>query len=132
MSRPKKIITRDKALRIRLTQEEYEMIKYHAEQNNMTMSELMRTSAIEEVTMNTDVELLRRVNKNDKIPLYFSNGEKLVEIQVTSEDAITIADSISQISELAAEEGESYSTMAILLGITDKKSLIKHMEVNDD
>ena len=82
--------------------------------------------------MNDGITMLRLGNKNDKIPLYFSNGEKLVEIQVTSEEAITIADSISQISEMSAEEGESYSTMAILLGISDKKSLIKHMEVNDD
>lgn len=82
--------------------------------------------------MNDGITMLRLGNKNEKIPLYFSNGEKLVEIQVTPEEAITIADSISQISELAAEEGESYSTMAILLSITDKKSLIRHMEVNDD
>ena len=65
MSRPKKIITRDKGLRIRLTQEEYEMIKYYAEQNNMSMSEGIRQS------------VLRLGDENEKIPLYFSNGEKL-------------------------------------------------------
>jgi hypothetical protein len=82
--------------------------------------------------MNSSITMLKLGNKNEKIPLYFSNGEKLVEIHVTPEEAITIADSISQISEMAAEEGESYSTMAILLGITDKKSLIKHMEVHNE
>ena len=46
MSRPKKDITRDKGLRIRLTQEEYEMIKYYAEQNNMSMSEVIRQSVL--------------------------------------------------------------------------------------
>lgn len=46
MSRPKKIITRDKGLRIRLTQEEYEMIKCYAEQHNMTMSEAIRQSVL--------------------------------------------------------------------------------------
>lgn len=82
--------------------------------------------------MNDGITMLRLGNKNEKIPLYFSNGEKLVEIQVTPEDAIAIADSISQISELSVEEGEVYSTMDILLSITDKKSLIKHMEVNNE
>lgn len=72
------------------------------------------------------------VNKNEKIPFYFSNGQKIAEIHVTSEEAITIADSISQISALSVEDGESYSTMAILLAMTDKKSLMKHMEVNDE
>lgn len=71
-------------------------------------------------------------NKNEKIPLYFSNGKKLVEIHVTSEEAITIADTISQISEVAAEKGESYSTMAILHAMTNKKALMKYMEVNDE
>ena len=82
--------------------------------------------------MNDSITMLRLGNKNEKIPLYFSNGEKLVEILVTPEEAIIIADSISQISEMSAEEGESYSTMAILLGITDKKSLMKHVEVHDE
>lgn len=78
-----------------------------------------------------EIKTLRLGNKNEKIPLYFSNGEKLVEIQVTPEEAITIADSISQISMLAVEEGESYSTMSVLMGITNKKALMKHMEVHD-
>lgn len=46
MSRPKKAITRDKGLRIRFTQEEYEMIKYYAEKNNMSMSEAIRQSVL--------------------------------------------------------------------------------------
>lgn len=82
--------------------------------------------------MNNGITMLRLGNKNEKIPLYFSNGEKLVEILVTPEEAITIADSISQISEMSVEKGESYSTMSILLGITDKKSLMKHVEVHDE
>lgn len=82
--------------------------------------------------MNDGITMLRLGNKNEKIPLYFSNGEKLVEIQATPEDAITIADAISQISELSAEEGEVYSTMSVLTGITNKKALLRHTEVNDD
>lgn len=72
------------------------------------------------------------VNKNDKMSLYFSNGIKLVEIQVTSDEAITIADTISQISMMSAEKHKSYKTMDILLAITNKKALMKHMEVNDE
>lgn len=72
------------------------------------------------------------VNKNDKMSLYFSNGVKLVEIQVTSDEAITIADTISQISMMSAEKRKSYKTMDILLAITNKKALMKHMEVNDE
>ena len=72
------------------------------------------------------------VNMNEKMPLYFSNGVKLVEIRVTSDEAITIADTISQISMMSAEKRKSYKTMDILLAITNKKALMKHMEVNDE
>lgn len=72
------------------------------------------------------------VNMNEKMPLYFSNGVKLVEIQVTSDEAITIADTISQISMMSAEKRKSYKTMDILLAITNKKALMKHMEVTDE
>lgn len=69
---------------------------------------------------------------NEKISIYFSNGKKLVEIQVTSEEAIIIADAISQISVMSAEKGESCSTMSVLTGITNKKALLRHTEVNDE
>ena len=69
---------------------------------------------------------------SDVLPIYFSNGKKLVEIQVTPEDAITIADAISQISVMSAEKGESCSTMSVLTGITNKKALLRHTEVNDE
>ena len=72
------------------------------------------------------------VNMNEKMPLYFSNGVKLVEIQVTSDEAITIADTISQISMMSAEKRKSYKTMDILLAITNKKALMKHTEVTDE
>jgi hypothetical protein len=55
---------------------------------------------------------------NDRVTLHFSNGQEMVEIEVSRDEAFVISDAISQISECAVKNNEIYTKMEVFVGLT--------------
>ena len=55
---------------------------------------------------------------NDRVTLHFSNGQEMVEIELSRDEAFVISDVISQISESAVKNNEIYTKMEVFVGLT--------------
>lgn len=55
---------------------------------------------------------------DDKVTLHFSNGEEMIEIELSRDEAFVVSDVISQISESAVINNEIYTKMEVFVGLT--------------
>ena len=55
---------------------------------------------------------------NDRVTLHFSNGQEMIEIELSRNEAFVISDVISQISESAVRNNEIYTKMEVFVGLT--------------
>jgi len=54
----------------------------------------------------------------DKVTLHFSNGEEMIEIDLSRDEAFVVSESIAQISECAVRENEIYTKLEVFTALT--------------